>query len=718
MRRAPGDFAKARNIITSLQKDTATDFALLRGMYAGVAFPVGDASGVNAAIGAVERAFGDSVNVRTFLQGRGNILGLDENFRVFLQDGSGTADTYDLLRPLVYNPGNPASPVQAAINEQALARVAYENFRASVDLVVRELGDLEEGYKKRFEEITGYKPAEVDQFDGSHPKPNIPCELRTLDRNLVSLGNRQKTLGDISKRFIEDIAGSQSAIGKAEGIGLAIRSAQQKYLSGTSKAWEDIQNWGAGAAGAQAVADAAIAAAASENITAGIVTGLAGAANAAVQTVAAKKISEREQQIDQAAIGFESEMAQAELPLTIQQSKLELGAVIREQYASLLEMEDNNNAIAQTIADRTRLLREVESIRESFEDNQASVRSRFYADPIHLVRSDNAIRKADAAFANAQRWMFYLLRALEYKWNNNFVGTYAGRNYDSGSIFKLRNAEELKDLFIALENFNSTGRLGFSQNTDQFTVISLRNLLAPNPSVLSPNNPAEAGVRVDTASGQVVTQTELFRRKLKTLVDGSRNLVIPVNTTRLGSLEYPSFFVGPLYATNGDITRKGRWHDVVRFVKVNIVYPSHGNSPPQLVSGQIRYSGLSMFRTRVAPGGLPDQRLNNTPDSQGRDIPGELITTPFRSYVQLNLNVPVFEIRDYKDETLSFARSGINYQSLSPQQQAAVQAFNAFAEYSVAATGWELTLYDNPSINLDLIDDIEFVVAHRSAARE
>ncbi len=716
MRRAPGDFGKARGIITGLQQDTATDFALIRGMFGGVTFPAGDASGVNAAIGGVERAFGDSVNVRTFLQGRGNILGLDENFMVFLQDGSGTADTYDLLRPLVYDQNNDATPVEAGLDEQAIARVAYENFRASVDLVVKELGDVEVGYKKRFEDITGYQPSEVDQFDGAHPKPGTACELQTLELTLQSLGNRQTTLGQVSDQFIRDIAGANNAIGQAEGIGAAIRASQIRYLDRTSGAYTEIANMAQASAGAQALADAAIAAAASPNFVAGIATGIAGGINASVQVAAAASTVRREQQIDAAAVAMESELSQAELPLTIQQSKLELGAVIREQYASLLEMEDNNNAIAQTIADRTRLLREVEAIRQSFEENQASIRSRFYADPIHLVRSDNAIIKADAAFANAQRWMFYLLRALEYKWNQNFVGGYAGRNYDSGSIFKMRNAEELKDLFIALENFNSTGGIGFSENVDQLDVISLRKLLAPNPSVLSAANPTDSGVRVDQVTGQVVTQTELFRRKLKRLVDGNGNLVIPMNTTRLSDLDYPSFFVGPLYATDGTVTRRGRWHDVVRFVKVNIVYPSHGNNTPVQVSGQIKYSGLSMSRTRIAPNGLPDQRLNTPADS--RNIAGELITTPFRSYVQRDLNVPVFEVRTFKDESQNFARTGTNYQSLSTQHQVQVIAFNAFNEYSVATTGWELTLYDNPNINLDLIEDIEFVVAHRSAARD
>jgi hypothetical protein len=321
--------------------------------------------------------------------------------------------------------------------------------------------------------------------------------------------------------------------------------------------------------------------------------------------------------------------------------------------------------------------------------------------------------------------MFYLQRSLEYKWNQNFVGSYAGRSYDSGSIFKMRNAQELKDLFTAFENFNNTGRLGFSQNTYQFDAISLRKLLVPNPNILNPTNAADPGVRVDTVTGEVVTEREMFRRQLHRLVDGNGNLVIPVNTTHLSDIDYPSFFIGPLYATNGAVIRNGRWHDVVRYVKVNIVSTNHVGSP-QAVSGQITYSGSSFFRTRVTPCGLPSERLNNALDPQGRDIPGELITWPFHTYFQVDFNVPVFKVLDYQPETSVFALSGNYIRNLPPLNDASQDAsdplpssynFNAFTEYSVAATGWVLTVYNSPNVNLDLIDDVEFVVAHRSATR-
>jgi Skp family chaperone for outer membrane proteins len=715
MRRGPGDLTRARGIITDLQKKTATDYALLRNLFGGVAFPPGDASGVNAALGAVERAFADSVNTRSFLQGSGNTLGLDNNFMVFLQDGSGINDTYALLKPLVYDDLHPgaSAPVNRALLEQAAARTAYENFRASVDKVVQELSDVQQTFADRFEAITGYTLAEIAQFDGLNHKPDVASELATVNRSFESLKRRKDSLSAKLDQLFKDLEGATNAITLAEGVSTSINSARQIYLGISGSAWDTISTWQQAAAGAQATADA-VYAGTSSLIAAGAAA-VAGPINAGVQIQAAERQAQAQQSLDAASIGFQTELAKANVSLTAQQSKLQLGSIQRELLAIRIELEENSTAVAQSLADKTRLLREVESIRQNFDSNQQAIRGRFYADPIHLVRSDNAILRADAAFANAQRWMFYLLRALEYKWNQNFVGVYANRNYDAGSIFKLRNAEELKDLFNALVNFDTSGRLGYSYNPDQIDVISVRKLLVPNPNALNPINSADPGARVDNFTGETVSEREMFRRQLRRLVDANGSLVIPINTTALSPIDYPSLFTGPQYATNGQILSAGRWHDVVRYVKVNIVSPSQ---PPANVAGKVTYSGLSLFRTRVAPCGLPANHFQNALDPGGRDVPGELISKPFRSYFQPDFTVPLFEVTDRMEESgIPFARTQSSVGLGDPL--AAQYKFNQFAEYSVAATGWQLTILPTgmPNVNLDLVEDIEFIVAHRSANR-
>ncbi|MGY8687594.1 MAG: hypothetical protein ACKVHP_07660, partial [Verrucomicrobiales bacterium] len=59
---------------------------------------------------------------------------------------------------------------------------------------------------------------------------------------------------------------------------------------------------------------------------------------------------------------YDATLSTAELPLTIQQTILELGALKREQYDTNLAIEENNTAIAQANADRAALVSEAERL--------------------------------------------------------------------------------------------------------------------------------------------------------------------------------------------------------------------------------------------------------------------------------------------------------------------------------------------------------------------
>jgi hypothetical protein len=179
---------------------------------------------------------------------------------------------------------------------------------------------------------------------------------------------------------------------------------------------------------------------------------------------------------------------------------------------------------------------DVQRISSKQQDDSLQVRKSYYADPIHYVRSENALILADAAFRNGQRWIFYAQRALEYKWQQPFVRSEVSaqgvRSFDSGSLFKLRNALELDDLLTQLKGWNDD-RLIQDSGNDHTTFISLRdNVLAPNPYALNatPALQTDRGVRVDLETGDTVTQLELFRRKLTRYKNASGNIVIPINT--------------------------------------------------------------------------------------------------------------------------------------------------------------------------------------------
>ena len=52
---------------------------------------------------------------------------------------------------------------------------------------------------------------------------------------------------------------------------------------------------------------------------------------------------------------------------------------------------------------------------------------------------------ANLSFDEAQKWLYFMARALEYKWNTPFTNYfYLGRRWSTPTLFKLRNAEELE----------------------------------------------------------------------------------------------------------------------------------------------------------------------------------------------------------------------------------------------------------------------------------
>ncbi len=69
----------------------------------------------------------------------------------------------------------------------------------------------------------------------------------------------------------------------------------------------------------------------------------------------------------------------------------------------------------------------------------------------HSQRFNNELFIANQKFEEAQQTVFFLARALEYKWNEPFEEIMAGTDVALATIFKVRNASELSSLVDAME---------------------------------------------------------------------------------------------------------------------------------------------------------------------------------------------------------------------------------------------------------------------------
>ncbi len=729
LRGASGDLAEARAAVSEVQGDVANDLTLLKSLFEAEQFLPGDSSGVRGAMSGLEHAVADAANVRAFLNGEANLLGLDENFLLIVPSSGGSFDSYDILAAGLKGPNKPLTIAIDKLGTRSPgtgARGAYDNYRVSLDAVLDELRAVEQNFANRYQKITGFLPDAG--FDGTNA--TFSSELGRAQTNVRNLGQRLDLFDQQLAALDADQRHFNAAVKDAEAISGSIEEATETYNETATSAWDQIARQRSLAAAGQALADTALALAGLDGASTFFSGGgnaaaatAAGAANAALQAIAAGRITDSEATIDAAAVTFESEVAVAGSELVVTQANIALAEHRREITSVRIGQQGDVLALAQAQAEYSALLRELRRIEQNREVNVTAIRGKYFADPIHLIRADNAILGADAAFRNAQRWLFYTLRALQYKWGERFAHTSAGKSYDEGSIFQMRNAEELDALLTAMVDWDAVRN---TQNTQNETVvISFRDhLLAANPA--DPNRlfPSfgldDDGMRYDLPTGELVTQAEFFARRLAEHIDASGNLVIPFDTTLLENLG-ARFFRGPNYSTGAP----GTYRDKIEWFAVNLVSPQ-GTAQPDLTTSpaSVDYSGQTYFRTRIPPR-VDRSQPSNLNQGGVLDLPGEFITSTFRKPVSLNFD-NVFEMRSTATTNI-----GIAVNQGSAAGDAAVRSTladvnngfrqTAFKEYSVAATGWTLeipagTFPVGPGGRPD-ITDLEILIQHRSTDR-
>jgi hypothetical protein len=715
MRQGPNDLTKARNAITQILSQTTTDYHLLRGLVP-VTFQPGDASGVNAAVTGVDTALADITNVRAFINGTANLLGLDSNFLLLVQGANlpngYNNESFDVLYTLLRDHNQPLGD---ALGKLQNAVLEYQTFRGSVDRVVQSLDDVNDTYSARFVQITGYRDDEIPGFDGVNPKPNVTSDLLTAQSNLAALLQRKDTLSEIRSNLMSDVSRAMKAVTLASHLDAQVDAATNNYYNTTTPFYNDLITWTTASATAQATTDAIYSIADSDSIEGIVTAGVAGCANEVIQTIAANINSTRQRDIDYASMQFEASLQKADNALTLNQANQQVAEIARELYANDLELTDNTLAIAQGQAQTLALRAELNRIAANQQSDSELIRKSYYADPVHYVRSENALILADSAFRNAQRWLFYTQRALEYKWQQTFsraeVSGQGVRSFDSGTVFKLQNALELDDLLTQLKAWNDD-RLLQDIGNNHTTFISLRNdVLAPNPNVLNatPALRVDNGLRVDLITGDTVSQIDLFRRKLARSQDNAGNIVIPINTVNLAGLN-GNFFVGPNYS--GATIAPGEWRDKIVYLKVNVV-AEDGTTIPRTIGGSLSYGGQMFFRTRMPP--CVDRSYQFT-QANTNDIPGEFFTAPFRFYFSAQYD-NLFTARDYQTATISVAYTGAT--AISPTGEeilGSTYQVNDFNQRSVATSSLTLTLFAS-QVDIEKIKDIELIVRHHSSAR-
>jgi hypothetical protein len=705
------DYAEGGRLIDRVQTELVFGEAVLEGMFPGYP-PEGDPdnAGVGAALQGLVVGLGNLSEMKGFLKGEVNFLGFDPKLLVLIQeypmqipDGN-RFDSYDAIIAWL---GQEYSPLEMAELSYLDARDAYQAYRGYADQVFGELSDLESTYHEEYFRIVGAMPDDPT-YNVTNPAPGSQTDLANQriaagQAKMASLAGRARVLvGHIEKAtWFRD----NSADAKVQ----SIDTAYANYKGSVVSEWDTIRDWNAAQAGTQATYDLASDIAAlgmahagiMNPIGAGVATllygpvALAGAANIAVQVAGEVEKGNAQKAIDLAQAEYDKEIALVDVDLLRNEAESRLADLEEEQISITIDMSETQAMLNEDNASRNLLIRRASRALQMLEQSQQRVADRYYADPIHYLRTQNKVIEAEFAFREAQEWAFFAARALEYKYNKAFLHTYLGRDWQISTLFQLRNYDELDNFFAAMNEFNLinlTNLIGRNSFTDRLSVR--KDFWALAETVL--DGGVERPAQYDSSDGErLLSSVGKFREEVRSRINRDNQVVLDLDTTNLKKTE-GAFFIGPEYNDSLCVIQAGKWLDKIEWVKINLV----GTHPERaFTGGDFAYGGNTYIRALVPP--CPETPL---------EIPADWMVYPFRFFFTLD-NGATWQSRDAQSFTpiMRFSHTSVEPPGSDYENR-------ALKERSVAASRMTLKI-PAAQVNINQLDDIEIYVRHFFADR-
>lgn len=348
------------------------------------------------------------------------------------------------------------------------------------------------------------------------------------------------------------------------------------------------------------------------------------------------------------------------------------------------------------------LYREKAALETRLAEAQAGMATRYFADPVHQLASEANVVEANLRFDRAQRWLFFMARALEYKWNIPFSNhSLDGRTWSTDTLFRLRNAGELEDFYAAMVDFDALINRGKTLRYDWFSVRKDFMGLYDTDDL---GNPAEY---VDPVTGEIHDAIGMFRVMLdrKTRhVGGGSEIVLDFNTVR--QIPGGFFFVGPTFNLDGSISSKGRFLNKIDYLQIRL--PGNHTLGRSQLAGNLTYGGTSFIRN-FHVGQFDPER----PDRLRNEMTA--YSTRYWFYDPTEGQQRWKFTDGYTVDAVAMQLTD------DPRVPPTVTKITEFKERSVAATGWRLTIplvqQNTQVLKLSELNDIEIYFHHYSAAR-
>lgn len=680
MRNNAGDQDQARNLLADSQRLLFLQSSTLLGIFPGLAprdtNVVDAASGLAEAVAGVNESLADLETLRQSIRGRANLLGFESDFLMLVQKFAGQAedifDSFDALQ-LRLDPTDLSSPLRYAKDLLAEARDSYADYRGFQDQLETQLAYVTESAEDRLFQIVGAYPGspEYERLTGNvgselwQQVQSIEVARLRIQRNRAEISNLQQEV--------------QIEINRAG----AVQSVTIKYGNQRAQIAQEIARINALQAWSDSMAQAATGLDWWNPLS--FLGGAANSANAIAQLYGEIGKGNLEAEKERLGAMEQSEIEGIESAARVKTLLLGMTTLaIDSQEAALL--------LKQELGRLTALLREKADLERTLAESPQALAGRYFADPVHHLRYQHQTMLAGLSFDEAQKWLYFMARALEYKWNTPFMNYfYLGRRWSTDSLFKLRNAEELEGFYNALVSFNSLVQLPKDDYYDWF-------------SVREDFFGYKGGTNryLDPVSGQSLDATNAFRQRLARLQDAQGNIRLEFSTVR----EIPggTFFRGPRFDTNGQVLSAGLFLDKIKWLKINL--PGRHSLGRTLLAGELTYGGSSFIRNFDV-----GHFVSGRPDR----LADELTAYGTRYWF--------FHPPSASWRFSAALKSPVTMQlSADSRVPPTVQEIDIFMERSVATTGWVLSIPTRDLgvtvLNLHELDDVELYFYHYAVSRE
>ncbi|MFO1478388.1 MAG: hypothetical protein U1F98_17280 [Verrucomicrobiota bacterium] len=688
MRNNSGDSAQARSLVTEGQRFLTLQLATLLGVFPQLdpqnVNDVDPASGLAEAIGGAKASLADLDALAQNLRGGSGPLGFADDFLMLVQKFAGQSgdvfDSFDALQ-LQLAPGNLSSPLRYAQDLLTSERASFDEYRGSEDQLELQLENVRGSAEDRLYQIAGAYPGTPEY---NHPTNNTGSALWQQIQSIEVARTRIEKNKAEMDNLIQEV---NIEIARAA----ADKSIVMRYNTLQSTLTREIAFVQAG----QAMANSFSAAASSVNFMdfASLIGTAVNGANASIQYDSEINKGYLQQEKDSLAAMEQAEIEGTDSDAHVKTLMLGMKTLrVDSQVAVLL--------LQQEIARLVALLREKADLEQTLAGNQQEFTTRYFADPVHHLRYRHQTLLAHLSFDEAQKWLYFMARALEYKWNTPFQNYfYLGRKWSTATLFKLRNAEELGQFFNAMVSFNSLVQLPKDDYFDWFSVrddffgYKLTNdvgAVAYYPDPANPGGPA------------TLTGIQAFRRRLEMLTNSVGDIQLPFSTVR----EIPggTFFRGARFDQNGNVLSPGLFLDKIIWMQINL--PGSHSLGRTTLAGQLTYGGSSFIRNfdvgRFAAG-------------QPNVLQDELTTYGTRYWY--------FHAPSASWQFSAALQSPVSMQlGTDSRVPPTVQQITIFKERSVAATGWVLSIPTRdlgvPVLRINELNDVELYFYHYAVSRQ